>query len=169
MDNIWIFLIIAGAIASFAQKGQNKRPQASGKQEDDEMKTPQESPLERRLRELIENSEGRGSTEPFGPSQGDMHPSTDNTQPTRHVSPAQYVQPTQKRVAVNVSPQSNATNQLTEKRKQVKFTTNKAHATNPIKESEIGSKSEIEAILDDFSMEKAVIYSEILKPKYEEF
>ena len=29
--------------------------------------------------------------------------------------------------------------------------------------------SNIDAILDDFSMEKAVIYAEILKPKYEEY
>ena len=29
--------------------------------------------------------------------------------------------------------------------------------------------SNIEAVLEDFTMEKAVIYAEILKPKYEEY
>ena len=34
---------------------------------------------------------------------------------------------------------------------------------------EEGKKSSIPTIIDDFSMEKAVIYSEILRPKYEEY
>ena len=34
---------------------------------------------------------------------------------------------------------------------------------------EEGKKSSIPTIIEDFSMEKAVIYSEIIKPKYEEY
>ena len=34
---------------------------------------------------------------------------------------------------------------------------------------EEGNKSSMPTIIEDFSMEKAVIYSEILKPKYEEY
>ena len=34
---------------------------------------------------------------------------------------------------------------------------------------EEGKKSSIPTIIEDFSMEKAVIYSEILRPKYEEY
>lgn len=43
-----------------------------------------------------------------------------------------------------------------------------AAESNAIAKEE-GKKSSIPTIIEDFSMEKAVIYSEILKPKYEEY
>ena len=44
---------------------------------------------------------------------------------------------------------------------------NQLEAAKPTESSE--SNERIEEILDDFSMEKAVIYSEILNPKYKEY
>ena len=41
-------------------------------------------------------------------------------------------------------------------------------ATDPITQGEI-KRSEIGRIIDDFSVEKATIYAEIMKPKYEEY
>ena len=48
-------------------------------------------------------------------------------------------------------------------------TSGKAKYGNPIKDGDITAQnSEINEILEDFTMEKAVIYSEILRPKFEE-
>ena len=56
MDNIWIFLVIIGAIFSFAQKNQGKRQQGSDEayegHEGEETVNPHEM-LERRVRELL--------------------------------------------------------------------------------------------------------------------
>ena len=100
------------------------------------------------------HSAPNSTSQPINPPKTPHTPITSERKAVHHTSPT-----TQNRVSggKNVLNQS-ATNKP------------KPHTpiTDKIKEGEIGSKGEIEAILDDFSMEKAVIYSEILKPKYEE-
>ena len=54
MDNIWIFLVIIGAIFSFAQKNQSKRQGSDAPTEgnNDEGPVTPHQMMERRLREL---------------------------------------------------------------------------------------------------------------------
>ena len=144
MDNIWIFIVIIGAVISLAQKNQ-KKPMP--KSENAPQPNPQEE-WERQLREIL----GDRPQMPAAPKPA--------SQPIdRSVAP-EYKQPApaqSKRVAMPSPKNKTAIQQ----------------PTNANKGNEAQSKSDsdinIEKIIDDFSMEKAVIYAEILKPKYEEY
>ena len=144
MDNIWIFIVIIGAVISLAQKNQ-KKPMTES--ENAPQPNPQEE-WERQLREIL----GERPQMPAAPKPA--------SQPIdRSVAP-EYKQPApaqSKRVAMPSPKNKTAIQQ----------------PTNANKGNEAQSKSDsdinIEKIIDDFSMEKAVIYAEILKPKYEEY
>ena len=144
MDNIWIFIVIIGAVISLAQKNQ-KKPMTES--ENAPQPNPQEE-WERQLREIL----GDRPQMPAAPKPA--------SQPIdRSVAP-EYKQPApaqSKRVAMPSPKNKTAIQQ----------------PTNANKGNEAQSKSDsdinIEKIIDDFSMEKAVIYAEILKPKYEEY
>lgn len=198
MDNFWIFLIIIGAIVSYAQKNQAKRQQS----DDETAENPHEE-FERRLRELIEgkqegkqegrqesNREGREVSAPTYPTvpKPTVTPSMEYPAPvgrrsarhqsTKGQSVAEPARTATHRSAVkgNVNaPKSNIygdgavasvlSNKGHKTPKTGKNITTKAAAEQSKKNSNI----EIERIVKDFSMEKAVIYSEILKPKFEEY
>lgn len=130
MDNFWIFLIIAGAIISFARKEDKVRK----KQGNAGQMPPQETPkaeLERQLREI------------FG---GEIP-----------------VKPVPKVIKEPTMAKSIATTPVHTPKKSI----NTPKADEPRVDSSADS-GQINDIIKDFSMEKAVIYSEILKPKWEE-
>ena len=144
MDNIWIFIVIIGAVISIAQKN-HKKPMAES--ENAPHPNPQEE-WERQLREIL----GEKPQMPAAPKPA--------SQPIENSAAPEYKQPmpTQSKRVAMPSPKNKATSQ---------------QPTNANKGNKTPSKSEndlnIEKIIDDFSMEKAVIYAEILKPKYEEY
>ncbi len=162
MDNFWLILLIFGAISIFSRKNekQSHAPEADAEGGNQGEHIPTE--WERRIRELLgeENSSNvpqssqNTATQPINPSKRVHTPTTIKRKEVDNTS-----QLAQNRATAGKS----AMTQTTVNRQKV-------HSTIPdkIKEGEIGSKGEIETILEDFSMEKAVIYSEILKPKYEE-
>lgn len=162
MDNFWLILLIFGAISIFSRKNekQSRTPEADAEGGNQGEHIPTE--WERRIRELLgeENSSNVPQSTPSTATQP-INPSKTVHTPT-----------TIKRKEVNNTSQLAQNRATTGKSAMTQTTVNrqKAHSTIPdkIKEGEIGSKGEIETILEDFSMEKAVIYSEILKPKYEE-
>lgn len=162
MDNFWLILLIFGAISIFSRKNekQSRTPKADAEGGNQGEHIPTE--WERRIRELLgeENSSNVPQSTPSTATQP-INPSKTVHTPT-----------TIKRKEVNNTSQLAQNRATTGKSAMTQTTVNrqKAHSTIPdkIKEGEIGSKGEIETILEDFSMEKAVIYSEILKPKYEE-
>lgn len=162
MDNFWLILLILGAISIFSRKNekQSRRPEADAEGGNQGEHIPTE--WERRIRELL--GEENSSNVP------QSTPST-ATQPINS-SKTVHTPTTIKRKEVNNTSQLAQNRATTGKCAMTQTTINrqKAHSTTPdkIKEGEIGSKGEIKTILEDFSMEKAVIYSEILKPKYEE-
>lgn len=146
MDNIWIFIVIIGAVISLAQKNQ-KKPMTES--ENAPQPNPQEE-WERQLREILgERPQTPAAPKPASqPIERDITP--ENKQPT----------PLQSKRVVAPSPKSKTTiQQPTNAKKE------KAQEEQAKPEGEIN----IEGIIDDFSMEKAVIYAEILKPKYEEY
>ena len=166
MDNFWIFIVIIGAVISLAQKGQKQAPAES---DDTTQPNPQQE-WERRLREII--NEQKGSTHPQ-----DRKGTTPTQRPQTPHLPRPTVTPTPKRT--DNSGERVATLATTPKRriyapKQESFNTptNNHKPTTSESNKMLDAKEEgsnIDAILDDFSMEKAVIYAEILKPKYEEY
>ena len=146
MDNIWIFIVIIGAVISLAQKNQ-KKPMTES--ENAPQPNPQEE-WERQLREILgERPQTPAAPKPASqPIERDITP--ENKQPT----------PLQSKRVVTLLPKSKTTIQ-----QPINAKKEKAQEAQAKSEGEIN----IEGIIDDFSMEKAVIYAEILKPKYEEY
>ncbi len=146
MDNIWIFIVIIGAVISLAQKNQ-KKPMTES--ENAPQPNPQEE-WERQLREIL----GERPQTPAAPKPASQPIERDITPENKQPAPS----PSKRVVAP--SPKSKTTiQQPTNTKKE------KAQEAQAKPEGEIN----IESIIDDFSMEKAVIYAEILKPKYKEY
>ena len=146
MDNIWIFIVIIGAVISFAQKNQ-KKPMTES--DDVPQPNPQEE-WERQLREIL----GEKPQTPAAPK-----PASQSIE--RDITP-EYKQPAHihsKRIVAPLPKSKAAIQQPINAKKE------KAQEVQVKHEGEVN----IESIIDDFSMEKAVIYAEILKPKYEEY
>lgn len=168
MDNFWIFIVIIGAVISLAQKGQKQTPAES---DDTTQPNPQQE-WERRIREIM--NEQKGSAHPQ-----DRKATTPTQRPQTPHLPRPTVTPTPKAVCTNNSGERVVTLATTSKTrayapKQESFNTpaNNHKPTTSESNKMLDAKEEgsnIDAILDDFSMEKAVIYAEILKPKYEEY
>lgn len=168
MDNFWIFIVIIGAVISLAQKGQKQAPAES---DDTTQPNPQQE-WERRIREII--NEQKGSTHPQS-----REATTPAQRPQTSHLPRPTVTPTPKAVRTDNNGERVATLATTPKRriyapKQESFNTptNNHKPTTSESNKMLDAKEEgsnIDATLDDFSMEKAVIYAEILKPKYEEY
>lgn len=168
MDNFWIFIVIIGAVISLAQKGQKQAPAES---DDTTQPNPQQE-WERRIREIM--NEQKGSAHPQG-----RKATTPTQRPQTPHLPRPTVTPTPKTVCTDNSGERVVTLATTPKTrayapKQESFNTqtNNHKPTTSESNKMLDAKEEgsnIDAILDDFSMEKAVIYAEILKPKYEEY
>lgn len=160
MSNFWLILLIFGVVASFSRK--NEKRSGVPTPETGENEQDVQTEWERKIRELL--GEGESSTTP--------HPATNA--PKQSVNPTHATQTSlaneRKGSYTPIAPQQS---RIVRGKKQPTSTISAKSKTSDqykdkIKEGEIGSNDEIKAILDDFSMEKAVIYSEILKPKYEE-
>lgn len=177
MDNIWILLIIIGAVASYAQKNQEnrpkKRPMPSSKSESDI--DPHEA-FERRLRELL-------GDKPTPKHRPDMPAAPDGA--PRKIEPRQ-IQPRNIDIKRKYTPKPHRgytstlstdkplagtlAGTLEKKQAQPAAPATKQDVMSVEKIATQKSKnSKIGHILEDFSMDKAVIYSEILKPKFEEY
>ena len=170
MSNLWIIILIAGAVISFAQKNQQKQKNVGPS--NDPTLDPQ-AEWERRLREILGDNTPQKSEAP------EAMPTT-TAQQTKQVEPIERpAKPSQTQPATTVARTSahsstiqNTSFSSISAQNSAKAATNKANKatqSNPIKEGDITAEnSEINRIIDDFTMEKAVIYSEILRPKFEE-
>lgn len=153
MSGFWIFLVICGIIISFAQKNQAQQRRTTSSDGPDT--TPHADPekeLKRELREIFGE---------YPPQKGDTTTSQ-HTVPTSTQTPsaalASKPKPSHKPVA---------------KQTQQKASTPPTKGSNTPQQGTQApadpANSNIKDIIDDFSTDKAVIYSEILKPKWEEF
>lgn len=151
MDNFWIFIVIIGAVISLAQKS----PKKASSSDDTPTADPQQE-LERQIRELLGE---KPASKPTPTEQKRVEMPTPI--PTPIITPKNRV---------------DTATSITKPKHQSKIgmaaTAKAATHTNKAK-SKTAADDEpneiIEQIIDDFSMEKAVIYAEILKPKYEEY
>lgn len=175
MDNIWIFLVIIGAIFSFAQKNQGKRQQGSDEayegHEGEETVNPHEM-LERRVRELLGEDSPKSNPMPTHKPARSADTTTSSQQganrPTLRTSVARPTMTTKQQQTAKSAAS------MTPYRSQTKQAQAIALDGNTIPQKAVsaqtrGHNEQIGQIIDDFSMQKAVIYSEILKPKFEEF
>lgn len=155
MDNLWLYIIIFGAIISFAQKG-SKQQNAP----DNTEPGPVAEDWEKRLRELL--GESKAETEqPEGsvPTPQQSHSSTAPVATPVPERPMQHIAHSANRYTASTKPKFKA-NEGVKPPKQ---------SSNPQVQHIEEQSGNMESILGDFSMEKAVIYAEILKPKYEEY
>ncbi len=168
MDNLWIFIVIVGAVISLVQKNAKNST-------DEGEKAPNPNPQEeweRQLRELLGEGKTAKSPSPTtlqgsdSPTPRPISPKPATVATPRRVAPIAPAQ-TAKRVeyAAAVKPHKQA-NRVAGEQAKVVAKENKAIANPSTYEM---SNENIGQILDDFTMEKAVIYAEILKPKYEEY
>ena len=177
MDNLWIFLVIIGAVFSIAQKNQQKNKPIG---EDNEPTLAPQTEWERRVRELIgedktpENRPETSSTQVEPQKSRETTPES-KMQPMASTTTVQKPKMASQMISMSRSSSGTATIAKT-KSKATKSNDNTTIKTsgnakygNPIKDGDITAQnSEINEILEDFTMEKAVIYSEILRPKFEE-
>lgn len=175
MDNIWIFLVIIGAIFSFAQKNQGKRQQGSDEayegNEGEETVNPHEM-LERRVRELLGEETPKSNPMPTHKPARSADTTTSSQQganrPTLRTSVARPTMTTkQQQTAKSATSMPQYRSQT--KRTQAIASDGNIASQKAVSAQTRGHNEQIGQIIDDFSMQKAVIYSEILKPKFEEF
>ena len=171
MDNIWIFLVIIGTIFSFAQKNQGKRQQGSDEADEgrkgEETVNPHEM-LERRVRELLGEETPKSNPMPTHKPARSADTTTSSQQganrPTLRTSVARPTMTTkQQQTAKSAASMPQA------KRTQAIALDGNITSQKAVSAQTRGHNEQIGQIIDDFSMQKAVIYSEILKPKFEEF
>ncbi len=190
MDNIWIILLIVGAVISLTQKNTKRRPQTDSDEEQ-----PRDV-LQKHLEEIF----GRGEEHPAAPRPTAMpmpqppvrKPSADSagtapvTRPAAQSTASQqqstasqqqsaetkkHIRSTAETSARDTSHRNQAMAQATRRQQQQKPSAiltqqlRKGSAETPAHHSD----NELERIIEEFDMERAVIYSEILKPKYEEY
>lgn len=157
LDNIWIFVVIIGAVISIAQKNQQKQINAES---GEEPSLDPQAELERRTREIFGEGKSVEQTAENKPMPAPVQPSNTIDRPAYtqpKVASTQY-----KAKGANRSADSTIHNTSN------KFA-NSAKKQDPIKRGDITSKqSDIDEIIDDFTMEKALIYSEVIRPKFEE-
>lgn len=183
MDNIWIILLIVGAVISLTQKNTKRRPQTDSDEEQ-----PRDV-LQKHLEEIF----GRGEEHPAAPRPTAMpmpqppvrkpsaesadtapaaRPKTQDTAPRQQTAePKKHIRSTAETSARDTSHRNQAMAQATRRQQQQKPSAiqtqqlRKGSAETPAHHSD----NELERIIEEFDMERAVIYSEILKPKYEEY
>ena len=174
MDNIWIFLVIIGAIFSFAQKNQGKRQQGSDEADEgrkgEETVNPHEM-LERRVRELLGEDSPKSNPMPTYKPTRNAESATSSQQganrPTLRTSVARPTMTTKQQTAKSAATMPQYRSQP--KPAQAIALDGNTTPQKAVSAQTRGHNEQIGQIIDDFSMQKAVIYSEILKPKFEEF
>lgn len=174
MDNIWIFLVIIGAIFSFAQKNQGKRQQGSDEADKghkgEETVNPHEM-LERRVRELLGEETPKSNPMPTHKPARSADTTTSSQQSANHPMPRTSVaRPTMTTKQQTVKSATSTPQYRSQaKRTQAIASDGNIASQKAVSAQTRGHNEQIGQIIDDFSMQKAVIYSEILKPKFEEF
>lgn len=174
MDNFWIFLVIIGAIFSFAQKNQGKRQQGSDEADKghkgEETVNPHEM-LERRVRELLGEETPKSNPMPTHKPARSADTTTSSQQganrPTLRTSVARPTMTTKQQTVKSATSTPQYRSQA--KRTQAIALDGNIASQKAVSAQTRGHNEQIGQIIDDFSMQKAVIYSEILKPKFEEF
>lgn len=168
MGSFWIFFLFLGIVALV------KRKEMASQEDTTPQNTPTGAPtedekqeIERRIREIL------GEPQP--------QKRVVTAQPAKRVAPAQSATPRPAvrpaRPKVKVQPTHTSLEQITP---EISMSSHRLTQPTPSRSTassrkqqnlttEIAGKSELDAMIDDFTIEKAVIYSEILEPKFKEY
>lgn len=175
MGSFWIFLLFAGIVA--LSKRNEAAPKDSSSQELPTTGAPSETEkqdIERRIREILSEPQPAGRVEPTV-TPTERRVATPTVQPARSVTIPARPQPQHYSLESLVSRGHNVSaislETIEDEWKQPK--PSKSHKPKQAKttkpKDEPRANSELQAIIDDFTMEKAVIYAEILEPKFKEY
>ncbi len=167
MDYFWVMLLIFGAIVSLGQKNQK------GKRADEAEDPDPNEEWERRLREILQQDQPTKTEAPetATPHTSPQQPQATSPQPHK-VAPQTRGYAMQPR---SLTPQPRTTSMQVHKSASTHYgSKQQAHPTaSPLQPKGASSAAELgsdfDRMIDDFTIEKAVIYAEILKPKYEEY
>ena len=161
MGSFWTFLVIIGVVAIkfFGELATDKDASQPTAPTDEE-----KSDIEKRIQEILGEVEQKRvvPTKPAAPQ-----PSTPAPQPAmrpaRPKTKAQSAYTSLEQITPEIAMSSHRISKPTTARRAV---SPKKVQTVPV---EVAGKSELDAMIDDFTIEKAVIYSEILEPKFKEY
>ena len=159
MSSFWTFLVILGVVAIkfFGELATDKSADQPEAPTDEEKQD-----IERKIREILgdDPTEKRVVTTPAQPAPAAPKPAVHPARPEVKHQPA-YTSLEQ--ITPEIAMSSHRMTQPTPSR-------NTPSPKKPqVIPTEAAGKSELEAMIDDFTMEKAVIYSEILEPKFKQY
>ena len=168
MGSFWIFFLFLGIVALV------KRKEMASQEDTTPQNTPTGTPtedekqeIERRIREILGEPQPQKRVVTAQPAK--------RVAPAQSVPPRPAVRPARPKVKVQsthtsleqITPEiSMSSHRLTQPTPSHNTASSKKAQTAP---TEVTDKSELDAMIDDFSIEKAVIYSEILEPKFKEY
>lgn len=161
MGSFWTFLVIIGVVAIkfFGELATDKGASQPTAPTDEE-----KSDIEKRIQEILGEVEQKRvvPTQPTAPS-----PSMPAPRPAmRPARPKTKAKPTYTSLEQITPEIAMSTHRLSQPTPSRYTSTPKKAQTAPF---EVAGKSELDAMIDDFTIEKAVIYSEILEPKFKQY
>ena len=160
MDIFWLFIIIFGVVVSVGQKSQKRATEAEMQPQEPESP---EAEMERRIREILGDRPTRKMTTKSAEKSATEY---DLSGPRNDASKSQN---RRSDLWQNGATKSYAAKSDKGNLSASANTVKRQEAIGNSSKNEVRQSSELEQIIDDFSIEKATIYAEILKPKYEEF
>lgn len=161
MGSFWTFLVIIGVVAIkfFGELATDKGANQPTAPTDEE-----KSDIEKRIQEILGEVEQKRvvPTQPAAPTSSMPAPQP-AMRPARPKTKAQPAYTSLEQITPEIAMSSHRISKPTTTRKAV---SPKKVQTAPV---EVVGKSELDAMIDDFTIEKAVIYSEILEPKFKQY
>ena len=161
MGSFWTFLVIIGVVAIkfFGELATDKGASQPTAPTDEE-----KSDIEKRIQEILGEVEQKRvvPTQPAAPSPSMPAPQP-AMRPARPKAKAQPAYTSLEQITPEIAMSSHRISKPTTTRKAV---SPKKVQTAPVV---VAGKSELDAMIDDFTIEKAVIYSEILEPKFKQY
>ena len=161
MGSFWTFLVIIGVVAIkfFGELATDKGASQPTAPTDEE-----KSDIEKRIQEILGKVEQKRvvPTQPAAPTPSMPAPQP-AMRPARPKAKAQPAYTSLEQITPEIAMSSHRISKPTTTRKAV---SPKKVQTTPV---EVAGKSELDAMIDDFTIEKAVIYSEILEPKFKQY
>ena len=161
MGSFWTFLVIIGVVAFkfFGELATDKGTSQPTAPTDEE-----KSDIEKRIQEILGEVEQKRvvPTQPAAPK-----PTTPAPRPAmRHARPKTKAQPAYTSLEQITPEIAMSTHRLSQPKPSRNTPTPKKVMETPTASA---GKSELDAMIDDFTIEKAVIYSEILEPKFKQY
>ena len=161
MGSFWTFLVIIGVVAikflgELATDKSADQPEAPTDEE--------KSDIEKRIQEILGEEEQKRvvPTQPAAPTPSMPAPQP-AMRPARPKTKAQPAYTSLEQITPEIAMSSHRISKPTTTRKAA---SPKKVQTAPV---EVTGKSALDAMIDDFTIEKAVIYSEILEPKFKQY